>query len=101
MPDEITRVHQANGRIILSAIHRGRDAVGLEEITAMQWRDESGQRGQDSHVRLALHIERGGDLFVEVGHELVHVEVEPDGRFLRTCGAPDHRRDPILLLPEY
>lgn len=101
MARDITRVHNAHGRIILTEIHRGREAEGLEGITAMRWRDEAGQVGQDSHVRLALHVERGGDLFVEQKGEIVPVEVEPDDRFLRTRGWTDESTDPILALPAY
>ncbi len=97
----MTRVHDARGRIILTATHRGREADGIEGITAMRWRDESGESGQDSHVRLALHLERGGKIFVEHGDEILPVEVEPDDRFLRTRGMEDQWADPILHLPTY
>jgi hypothetical protein len=100
MPSEITRVHNARGRIVLTAIHLGREEEGLEAITAMRWRDGSGQIGQDSHVRLALHVERGGELFVEHDGRVSPVEVEPDGRFLRTREGPESA-DPILQLPRY
>ena len=100
MASEITRVHNARGRIVLTAIHHGRDEEGLEAITAMRWRDESGQSGQDSHVRLALHVERGGELFVEHDGDISRVEVEPDGRCLRTRGTQESD-DPILQLPTY
>lgn len=101
MADHITRIHNATGRIILTAIHRGRDAEGLESITAMRWRDEAGQTGQDSHVRLALHLERGGALFIEHDGTPIPVEVEPDDRFVRTKGIEDPSADPILGLPMY
>jgi hypothetical protein len=101
MANEITRVHNATGRIVLTATHRGRDAEGLGGITAMRWRDEGAQTGQDSHVRLALHVERGGELFVELSGELLPVEVEPEDRFLRTRSVEDESSDPILQLPTY
>ena len=101
MARDITRVHNARGRIILVATHRGREADGFEGITAMRWRDESGQSGRDSHVRLALHLERGGAIFVEHDGEILSVELEPDDRFLRTRGTEDQSADPILQLPTY
>jgi hypothetical protein len=55
----------------------------------------------ERHVRLALHVERGGELFVAVGDTLFPVLVEPDGRFLHTRGAPGTGIDPILQLPTY
>jgi len=67
----------------------------------MRWRDEVGQIGQDSHVRLALHMERGGELFVEHQGEILPVEVDADDRFLRTRGTTDESADPILALPTY
>jgi hypothetical protein len=96
-----TRLHEALGRIMLTATHRGRDAEGLEAITAMRWRDESGQTGRDSHVRLALHVERGGEIFIEHHGEVIPIEVEPDDRFLHTRGSADQAADPILELPTY
>jgi hypothetical protein len=97
---DITRIHQAQGRIILTATHRGRDAEGLEAATAMKWRDDMGNEGRDSHVRLALHLERGGALFVEHGGQILPVEVEPEDRFLPTRGSDD-ATDPILQRPTY
>lgn len=101
MTEDVTRIHNATGRIILTAIHRGRDAEGLEAITTMRWTDEAGQTGQDSHVRLALHLERGGELFVEHDGAPRPVEVEPDDRFVHTKGIGDPLADPILGLPMY
>jgi hypothetical protein len=101
MADYSTRIHEATSKIILTAIRRGREAEGLEAITAMRWRDESGYSGQDSHVRLALHVERGGEIFIEHDGETVRVEVEPDDRFLHTHGIDDESADPILQLPTY
>lgn len=101
MADDITRIHNATGRIMLTAIHRGRDAEGLEAITAIRWTDEAGQTGQDSHVRLALHLERGGELFIEHDGAPVPVEVEPDDRFVHTKGIEDSAADPILKLPTF
>lgn len=101
MTDDITRIHNAIGRIVLTAIHRGRDAEALEAITTMRWTDEAGQTGQDSHVRLALHLERGGELFIEHDGSLRPVEVEPDDRFVHTKGIGDSSADPILGLPTY
>jgi hypothetical protein len=101
MATDSIRVHEAQGKIILTATHRGREAEGLEGITAMRWRDEAGQIGQDSHVRLALHLERGGELFVAARGEIVPVEVEQDDRFLRTRGTMEDGVDPILALPTY
>ncbi len=101
MAEDITRIHNASGRIIVTAIHRGRAAEGLEAITAMRWRDESGQTGQDSHVRIALHLERGGNVFIEHGDQVVPLEVEPDDRFVHTQGVENASADPILRLPAY
>ncbi len=101
MTNDITRVHEAAGRIILTAVHVGRDATGLEAITAMRWRDEAGHFGQDSHVRLALHIERGGEIWIEQQGHLVSITLEPGDRFLQTEGAADEMSDPILALPRY
>lgn len=101
MTQEITYLHQARGRVILTAIRPGRDAGGLEAITAMRWRDESGQMGQDSHVRLTLHVERGGELFVEQDGELILIEIENHDRFLHTRGVVGEATDPILQLPTY
>lgn len=96
-----TRVHEASGRIVLTQIHLGREADGLESITAMRWRDESGQTGQDSPVRLALHIERGGKLFVETEGSLASIGIESENRFLSTNGCEDSSVDPIMQLPTY
>lgn len=101
MPGETTNLHNARGRIILTAIHRGREAEGLESITAMRWRDESGQNGQDSHVRLTLHVERGGELYIEHQGDLLPIEIEPDDRFLHTRWVGEESEDPILGLPTY
>jgi hypothetical protein len=101
-PDHETRIFQAEGRLVLTAIRLGRDADGLEAITAMRWRDDAGQTGQDSHVRLALLLERKqGEIVVDVDGELVPVEVEPEDRFLHTKGVDDPSTDPILGLPTY
>jgi hypothetical protein len=95
------RLHDASGTITLTAVHRGRDAEGLEAITAMRWKDGAGHTGRDSHVRLALHVERGGALFVEHEGREFSVEVAPDDRFLHTRGVEDELDDPILKLPTY
>jgi hypothetical protein len=56
--------------------------------------------GQDTHVRLALHVERGGELFIEHDGEVSQVEVGPDDRFLHTQGI-DESSDPILQLKTF
>lgn len=101
-PEHQTKVNEAEGALVLTAIRLGRDADGLEAITAMRWRDHAGQTGQDSQVRLALLLERKqGEILIEVDGDLVPVEVEPQDRFLHTKGADDPLTDPILDLPTY
>lgn len=93
-------LHQASGRVVLHAIRRGREGEGLEAVNVLQWRDENDQIGQDTHVRLALHVERGGELFVEHEGKLLKVVVEPDDRFLHSQGTEVFDPDPILNLPD-
>ena len=67
----------------------------------LRWRDEQDQVGQDSHVRLAMHLERGGELFIRHDGQVSQVEVEPGDRFLHTRGAADESSDPILRLKTF
>jgi hypothetical protein len=98
MTDHI-HLHQATGRVILRAIRKGREGEGLEAVNVLQWRDENDQIGQDTHVRLALHVERGGELFVEHSGNLLKVVVQPGDRFLHSQSTEVLEPDPILSLP--
>ena len=95
--------HEAQGALILTAVHFGGDAVGgLDSIMSLRWRDsKSAGHGQSSHVRLALYLERGGAIFVEGDGETLSVEVAADARFLHTQGPHEEAADPILRLPTY
>lgn len=101
MRNHYVHLHDAAGQILLTEVRMGRDAKGLEAVNVMRWRDESGHVGQDTHVRLALHVERGGELFIEQDGQALAVKVEPGDRFLHTAGLKHQNADPILQLPTF
>jgi hypothetical protein len=104
MTNRTIEPHQAQGPLVLTAIHFG-DGVpggGLAEIMSLRWKDTgSGKEGQSSRARLALHVERGDDLYIEVSGRMLPVRVASDGRSLCTAGHDDGSNDPILRLPTY
>ena len=59
--------------------------------------DDAGHEGEDTHPRLALYVERGGELFIDVGTTLAAVEVGHDW-LLRTKGVCNPY-DPIIGFP--
>jgi hypothetical protein len=95
--------HQALGHIVLLGVHIPAPLTpSLDNIMSMRWRDaDSDGHGQSSHVRLALYVERGGTIVIEDDGELQAVEVDEEGRFLRTKGSDEPEQDPILRLPRY
>lgn len=102
MASDQIQPHQAQGSLVLTAIHFGaEEAGGLIDIMSMRWRDSASVgHGQSSHVRLALYIERRGEIFVKHDGQTLPVEVAADARCLRTRGH-DEAADPILRLPRY